>query len=81
VDYKALLSSIKNGFAEIKDDSGNLHLAYISEIVQEGKTAPLDYCRERIRDLVVSARRHQLQLSLEESLLEDARKNNKFVTY
>ena len=81
VDYKALLSSIKNGFAEIKDDSGNLHLAYIAEIVQEGKTAPLDYCRERIRDLVVSARRHQLQLSLEESLLEDARKNNKFVTY
>ncbi len=81
VDYKALLSSIKNGFAEIKDDSGNLHLAYIAEIVPEGKTAPLEYCRERIRDLVVSARRHQLQLSLEESLLEDARKNNKFVTY
>lgn len=81
VDYKTLLSSIKNGFAEIKDDAGNLHLAYIQDMVQEGKTAPIDYCRDRISDLVLSARRRQLQLDLEESLLKDARKNNKFVTY
>ena len=81
VDYKVLLSSIKNDFAEIKDDSGNLHIAYIADIVPEGKTAPLEYCHERISDLVLSARRHDLQLSLEKSLLEDARKNNKFVTY
>ena len=81
VDYKALLSSVKNGWAEIKDDAGNLHLAYIVDMVPEGKTAPLEYCRERIKDLVLSARRHSLQLALEESLLEDARNNNKFVTY
>ena len=41
-------------------------------MVPAGKTAPLEYCRERISDLVLSARRHNLQLSLEESLLEDA---------
>ena len=81
VDYKVLLASIKNGYAEIKDDSGNLHLAYITDIIPAGKTAPLEYCRERISDLVLSARRHNLQVALEESLLEDARKNNKFVTY
>ncbi|MBR4734832.1 MAG: hypothetical protein IK052_01950 [Bacteroidales bacterium] len=81
VDYKTLLSSIKNGFSEIKDDSGNLHLAYIVDMIPAGKTAPLEYCRERISDLVLSARRHNLQVALEESLLEDARKNNKFVTY
>lgn len=81
VDYKTLLSSIKNNFAEIKDDSGNLHIAYIADIVPEGKTAPLEYCQERISDLVLSARRHDLQLALEKNLLEDARKNNKFVTY
>lgn len=81
VDYKALISSIKNGFAEIKDDFGNLHLAYIVDMIPAGKTAPLEYCRERISDLVLSSRRHNLQLALEESLLEDARKNNKFVTY
>ena len=81
VDYKILLSSIKNDFSEIKDDSGNLHMAYIVDMIPAGKTAPLEYCRERISDLVLSARRHDLQLALEESLLEDARKNNKFVTY
>ena len=81
VDYKNLISSIRNGFAEINDDFGNLHLAYIVDMIPSGKTAPLEYCRERISDLVLSARRHNLQLSLEESLLEEARKNNKFVTY
>ena len=81
VDYKTLVASIKNGFTEITDDAGNLHLAYIVDMVPAGKTAPLEYCRERISDLVLSARRHNLQVALEESLLEDARKNNKFVTY
>ena len=81
VDYKALLAAIKNNFAELKDDAGNLHIAFITDMVADGKTAPLDYCRERIRDLILSARRHNLQLSLEQSLLEDARNNNTFVIY
>ena len=81
VDYKALLASIKNNFAELKDDAGNLHIAFITDMVADGKTAPLDYCRERIRDLILSARRHNLQLSLEQNLLEDARNNNTFVIY
>ena len=81
VDYKTLLASIKKDFAEIRDDAGNLHIAYITDMVADGKTAPLDYCRDRISDLVLSARRHNLQLSLEQSLLEDARINNKFVIY
>ena len=81
VEYKAVLSAIKNDFAEIKDDQGNLHIAFIADMVAEGKTAPLDYCRDRIKDLILSARRHNLQVALEESLLEDARKNNKFVIY
>ena len=81
VDYKALLASIKNNFAELKDDAGNLHIAFITDMVADGKTAPLDYCRERIRDLILSARRHNLQLSLEQNLLEDARNNHTFVIY
>ena len=81
VDYKALLAAIKNNFAELKDDAGNLHIAFITEMVADSKTAPLDYCRERIRDLILSARRHNLQLSLEQNLLEDARNNNTFVIY
>lgn len=80
-DYKTLLGAIRNQWAELPDDAGNLRLAYIVEMVPEGRTAPLDYCRERIRDRILSARKHTLQIQLEQSLLEDARKNNKFVIY
>ena len=80
-EYVSLLSLIKNQYAEWKDDAGNLHLAYIVDMVPAGRTAPQEYCRDRIRDLILSARKHQMQKSLEQDLLEDARKNNKFVIY
>ena len=81
VDYSSLLSSIKNSFAEITDEAGNLHLAYIVEMVPAGKTAPLEYCSERIKDIILSARKHSLETSLENDLLEDALQSRKFVIY
>lgn len=81
VEYGALLSSIKNSFAEITDDAGNLHLAYIVEMVPAGKTAPLEHCTERIKDIILSARKHSLETSLEKDLLEDALQSRKFVIY
>lgn len=81
VDYGSMLGSIKNSFAEITDDAGNLHLAYIVEMVPGGKTAPLEYCTERIKDIILSARKHSLETSLEKSLLEDALESKKFVIY
>jgi len=80
-DYRALVGSIKNQFAEIPDESGNLRIAYICEMVSEGKTAPLEYCWDRVRDLILSGRKHELEVALEKDLLEDARKNDKFVIY
>jgi len=80
-DYRTLLGSIKNGFAEVEDENGILHLAYIVEMVQAGKTAPLDYCKERIKDIILSSRKHALETSLEKDLLEDAIESKKFITY
>lgn len=81
-DYRTLTSAIKNHFAELPDPvAGTLRIAYICESVPEGKTAPLEYCREHIRDLILSGRKHSLEVALEQDLLEDARKNNKFVIY
>jgi len=80
-DYRSLQSSIKQQFAEWKDDSDNLHIAYIAEMVPEGKTAPLEYCRKKVRDLILSERKHQVEVELEKNLLEDAVRNNKFVIY
>ena len=73
--------SIKDSFAEFTDDAGNLHLAYIVEMVPAGRTAPLEYCSERIKDIILSARKHALETSLEKDLLEDALESRKFVIY
>ena len=80
-DYRSLMAALKNHWIELPPEGGTLRLAYVAELVPEGKTAPLESCTERIRDLILSGRRHQLETSLERSLLEDARKNNKFVIY
>lgn len=81
VDYKALVASIKGSFSEVADDAGNLHVVYIAEMVPEGRTAPLEYCEDRIRDLILSSRKHNLEVNLQKDLLEDAARNNKFVIY
>lgn len=80
-EYKALVSGLKNNYAQVKDDAGNLHIAYIAEMIAEGKPAPEEYCEDRIRDLILSERKHRLESGLEQDLLEDARRNNKFVIY
>ena len=60
---------------------GNRRIAYVLDWVPEGRTAPQDYCTERIRDLILSNRKHSMEETLEQDLLEEARKNNKFVIY
>ena len=81
IEYQKLLSGIRNQFMEYTDENGILHLAYLAEQVPEGKTAPLEYCEDRIRELILSGRKHTLEMSLEQDVLEDARKNNKYVIY
>ena len=81
-DYRTLLASIgKDQFAEVNDGSGNLRIAYIAEIAPEGKPAPVEYVTERIRDIILSNRKHKLETDLEQDLLEDAIRNQKFVIY
>lgn len=46
-----------------------------------GTLAPLEYCEERIRDIIISNRRHALLTQLEQDLLKDAQKKNKLVIY
>ena len=80
-DWRSLVGSIKNSFSEFTDDAGNLHLAYIVEMVPAGKPAPLEYCHERIKDIILSTRKHTLETSLEKNLLEDAIESKKLVIY
>ncbi len=79
MDYVSLTMSISNAWVERLDTTGVLNLAYISEMISEGHTAPLEYCTPAIKDMIISARKQELITSLEQDLLNDARQTGKFV--
>ena len=80
-DYESLLAAMKGDTVELPDGNGNLRFAYIVTRLKAGQTAPLDYCEDRIRDLILSARKHALLSGLERDLLDEARRNDTFVIY
>ena len=80
-DEVSMMKALKNRFIELKGDDGNLRVAYVVDIVQKGSPAPLDYCEERIKDILLSARKHDLVSGLERDLLNDALAKGKFVIY
>ena len=62
----------------MKDSSGKMNVAYIEDYIAAGDRAPLEYCRERIKDIIVSVRKQTLINNLERELLDDARAKGKF---
>lgn len=61
-------------------DRADLMVAYVCDIRYNGP-APLEYCAPRIRDILMSARKHDLMNSLERDLLENALESKQFVVY
>ena len=80
-DYVTLLGKMKQKYVEMPDGEGNVKIAYIADLMKEGQTAPRDYCEDRIKDIILSGRKHTLSSGLERDLLEDARIKEKFVIY
>ena len=80
-DEVSMMKALRNRFIELKGDDGNLRVAYVADIVQKGSPAPLEYCEERIKDIILSARKHDLVSGLERDLLKDALGKGKFVIY
>jgi hypothetical protein len=81
MDYGKMMASLKGQFVEWTDENKVLHLACLVDMIPEGRTAPLEYCIPRIRDLILSGRKHELEAQLEQDVLQDARKNKKLVIY
>lgn len=79
VDHVALTSMIRGGWVEKTDTTGITDLAYISEMMGKGSTAPVEYCAPSIRDIIISVRKQALITGLEQDLLNDARKTGKLV--
>ena len=80
-DEESMMKALKNRFIEFKGNDGNLRVAYVVDLVKKGEPAPLEYCADRIRDIILSARKHELVSGLEQELLNDARNKEKFVIY
>lgn len=81
VDCSEMLSRRKGDFIEIIKEDGTLNLAFLAGTVPAGAAAPVEFCRERIRDIILSGRKHVLLTTLEQDLIEDAKAKENFVIY
>lgn len=81
MDHATLLSKRKGNWIEFTDTTGILNVAYIEAFMDTGAMAPVEYTTPVIKDLIVSVRKQELINSLEQNLLEDARRNGKYKTY
>lgn len=81
VDYAEMLSRKRGPFIEMEDGESNVSVAYIVEMMDAGEIAPLDFCKARIKDIVISGRKHELLVTLEQDLIEEAKVNEDFVIY
>lgn len=77
-DYSELLSSMKGGCIERNDAYGKRNVAYVVDFMPAGEIPPVDYCRDRIRNIIISVRKQALVSALEQDLLNDARDKGKF---
>jgi len=53
----------------------------VSEIMNAGRLAPIEYCTPSIRDMIISARKQSLISTLEQDLLKDARETGQLVIF
>ncbi len=81
MEEEKLLASGQDKFVEVQDGGGMLNIAYIVELIEVGKPAPVDYCSSEIIDMIISTRKRRLLSSLEQELLTSARDKGKFVIY
>ena len=81
MDYASMLALRKDNWIEASGEDGQSRIAYISDYVAGGEQAPLEYSAPTIRDMIISARKQKLIVTLEQDLLKDARDNGKFVIY
>lgn len=81
VSHESLMSMMKGGWIRQEDTTGVTDIAFVAEMIKSGDIAPMEYSSPQIKDIIISARKHSLLLTLEQDLLMDARENGQFVIY
>lgn len=80
-DYLSMLSKMEGKYIKIENEgTGELKVAYVLDIRKEGY-APIEFCSDSIREIILSGRKHNLLNGLEQDLLEDALERKTFVKY
>ena len=81
MDFADLYPRAKGKLVTVANtQSGEERMAYFFDVIMSG-TAPLDYCESEVRDILMSVRKRELIRKLEQSLLEEAVENKRFVIY
>lgn len=82
MDYSQVISGISDKWIEMKSEGINgIKLAYVLDIVPAGRVAPLEFCQDQIRDMILNTRKHELISTLEQDLLQDALERKQLVIY
>ena len=80
-DYLTMLSQYRNNYITIESsDMADIKVAYVREMKKSG-VAPYEFCIDRIREYILSERKRELLVALEQRLLDEASDKGQFVIY
>ncbi|MCH4823430.1 peptidyl-prolyl cis-trans isomerase [Gramella lutea] len=74
-DRSSLLK--KSNFMELQD-SLNVYLVYVKDVLSRNEQAPMEYASATIREILLNKRKQALIKELEKDITKDAIKNNEF---
>lgn len=74
-DRSSLLK--KSNFMELQD-SLNVYLVYVNDVLSRNEQAPIEYASATIREILLNKRKQLLIKELEKDITKDAIKNNEF---
>ena len=84
VDYGDAMSKMKGSDKLLvfkEEERPDIRYIYVKDRIKAGEVAPLEYCEERIRDIILSARKNALLNDLERDLLNDAKEKKYLKIY
>ena len=80
-DYGTMLTKLSGSYIEMREERGDIKVAYILDTRRAGTPAPLEYCEDRIRNIIISTRKQKLLTTLEQDLLDNALSKENFIIY
>ena len=81
LDVAAMSGILESSSSLERSHLGYTYLISVDDYVPAGRVAPYEYCRDRIRDVILSRRKQELLTSLERNLLNDAIGSEKLKIY